>query len=133
MNSAIIAWSGFIVAWAGFGLGLFQARATRLHNRRSVKPVLQFGTTFKQGSEAGLGLSNVGLGPAWIRSSSVSLDGNVIGAFGKPSIDKVRSELVGRRPSARTFTDGSFLARDLNGPLLSLDDFDKVKDEEFQS
>lgn len=130
-TSAIIAWSGFIVAWAGFGLSLFQARATRLHNRRSVRPVLQFRTGFRQGSRAGLSLVNVGLGPAEIRSSSVILDGKVIGPFGKPSIDVVRAELTGRRPSASTFTNRAFLARDYSEYLLSLEDFDKVDDQEF--
>jgi hypothetical protein len=130
-TSVVIAWSGFIVAWAGFGLSLYQARATRLHNRRSVRPVLQFGTGFRQGSRAGLGLQNVGLGPAAIRSSSVILDGKVVGPFGKPSIDVVRAGLTGRRPSASTFADGAFLARDFSDYLLSLEDFDKVKDQEF--
>jgi hypothetical protein len=70
---------------------------------------------------------------ARIKSSSVSLDGNVVGPFGKPSIDEVRVRLMDRRPSARTFKDDSFLARDLDSPLLSLDDFDKVRDHEFQA
>jgi hypothetical protein len=125
-TSTIIAWSGFIVAWAGFGLSLFQARATRLHNRR--RPVLQFRTGFQQGSRSGLSLANVGLGPAAIRSSSVVLDWKVIGPFGKPSIDEVRARLTGRRPSASTFTDGAF---DFNNYLLSLEEFDKVNDQEF--
>jgi hypothetical protein len=51
-----------VIALLSLVVTIVQVRATRTHNRKSVRPVLQIGDTFHRGEQAGLLLSNVGLG-----------------------------------------------------------------------
>jgi len=142
--------SSIFVALLALFVGFFQARATRIHNRRSVEPVLQFDNRFRRGDKSGLRLVNVGLGPAriisakmWVRpvnhtSDDLSEDGDPKEAdwgqpvdFGEASINKLRDdlrELGQERPSAVTFGPGYVLASDYDEFLLSVPSFDKTKD-----
>lgn len=121
-----------VIALLSLVVTILQVRATQAHNRKSVRPVLQIGNTFHLGEQAGLLLSNVGLGPARIVSSRLQVDDRVLGEFCKDSIDQARAELQGqRRPRATTFQSGAFLAVDYLRFLLSVDDYDPASDAEF--
>lgn len=65
-----------VAAFALFAT-LWQSYVTRRHNRLSVAPYLRFDVywTHTDIKEAGIYLANKGVGPAIIRSFSVSLDG----------------------------------------------------------
>jgi hypothetical protein len=56
-----VAMCAAVIALLSLVVTIVQVRATRTHNRKSVRPVLQIGDTFHRGEQAGL-LSNVGLG-----------------------------------------------------------------------
>lgn len=119
-----------VIALLSLVVTVVQVRATQTHNRKSVRPVLQMDTSFHPGGEAGLLLSNVGLGPARIVSSRLQVDDRVPGEFGEDSINQVRADLR-RRPRATTFRSGAFLAVDYLRFLLSVDDYDPDGDAEF--
>lgn len=57
-----VAMCAAVIALLSLVVTIVQVRATRTHNRKSVRPVLQIGDTFHRGEQAGLLLSNVGLG-----------------------------------------------------------------------
>jgi hypothetical protein len=132
--NTVVSTVGVVIALAALGLTVHQARLTRAHNRLSVRPVLDFGESFPAGRRAGLRLRNVGLGPAEIISGVIWLDGRKRDEpFGRLVIDALRGELSAaqRRPSAATFTPGAVLAKDYDAFLLSVDPFDRAKDNEF--
>jgi hypothetical protein len=132
--NAVMSAVGLVVALAALGLTIYQARSTSVHNRLSVRPVLDFDESYPRGQRAGLRLCNVGLGPAEIISGSIWLDGHKREEpFGKPVIDALRDELSAaqRRPSASTFTPGAVLVTDYNEFVLSVDPFDPAADQEF--
>jgi hypothetical protein len=115
--SAFVAACAAIISLAALKVSIGQARLTREHNRRSVKPVLQFRSRFRTGEPAGLRLTNVGLGPARIMRSEVRLDGELMGEYSRDTVNRVRDRLV-RRPSATTFDSGTYLATDYDEFLL---------------
>lgn len=123
-----------VIALAALGFTIQQTRLSRVHNRLSVQPVLDFGESYRPGDRAGLRLRNVGLGPARIVSGEVWLNGRRREeAFGKPVIDAVRDELgtAHRRPSAATFTPGAVLASDYDAFVLSVTPYDPDIDNAF--
>lgn len=123
-----------VVALAALGFTIQQTRVARVHNRLSVRPVLQLAEGFRVGQRAGVVLRNVGLGPARIVSGEVWLDGRKCDEpFGKPVIDGLRDELSAgqRRPSAVTFSAGAVLATDYDSFLLSVEPYDRDEDAEF--
>ena len=123
-----------IIALAALGLTVQQTRLTRAHNRLSVKPVLHFGETYRAGERAGLGLRNVGLGPARIISGEVWLNGQKRKEpFGRPTFEAVREALGPgqRRPSATTFSPGVVLPAGYDTFLLSVTPYDPDRDGEF--
>lgn len=69
-----------VIALLSLVVTIAQVRATQTHNRKSVRPVLQMDTSFHPGGQAGLLLSNVGLGPARIVSSRLQVDERVLGS-----------------------------------------------------
>jgi hypothetical protein len=121
--ATVVAICATIIALASLVLTIVQVRATHDHNRKSVLPVLQMGTSFGVGEPAGLALTNVGLGPARIVSSSVRVGSQDFGEFSKESIDKVRATLK-QRPRASTFRNGAYLAADCRVALLYVDNYD---------
>jgi hypothetical protein len=124
--NAIVAACAAVIALAALRVSVGQTRLTREHNRKSVMPVLQFGSRFREGETAGLILRNVGLGPAEIVSSGVYLDGELIGEYSRETISRVRDTLE-QRPLATTFRSGAFLATDYNEFLLSMPEYDRQK------
>ncbi|WP_406168026.1 hypothetical protein [Streptomyces sp. NBC_00996] len=71
-----------------------QTRATRVHNRQSVRPLLQLRHTKKYDDhKAGLRVVNAGLGPAIVTNTVVRLDGVEIGQWNIQTIDRITAPL----------------------------------------
>ncbi|GIJ52254.1 hypothetical protein Val02_91400 [Virgisporangium aliadipatigenens] len=130
--NTVIAVAATVVALASLAVAAYEARASRRHNRQSVRPVLQLRSAFHVGGTAGLRLTNVGLGPAVITGSHLLLDGEPVTAGGidEAGINSVRDGLE-VRPKAVTFADGSVLATDLDVWVLSVEPYDPDAHEEF--
>ncbi|GLZ35062.1 hypothetical protein Lesp02_72490 [Lentzea sp. NBRC 105346] len=131
MASLVTSVAATVIAALALWISYSQARATRLHNRKLVRPVLQMGARFHVSDTAGLVLSNVGIGPAVITDSWVELDGTRVGRFGKAAMDQVRDTLTEWRPSAATFTTGSILEVGYREFLLRVPDYDSRAHAEF--
>lgn len=97
--NTVIAVCAVVIAAASLVASVYEARATRKHNRYSVRPILDLAMSFKIGATAGLSLSNTGLGPAAVTDTSLSFDGKRLGEFDESNVDKVRAALS-VRPSA---------------------------------
>jgi hypothetical protein len=119
----VTAISSVVIAVLALVVTVYQSALTRKHNRQTVRPVLQLRSGLRRGRTAGLHLANVGLGPAVIRSSAVSVDGRHLGPLDKKAVDVLRGD--GRpRPSASTFNKVEVLPAGYTGLLLQVDDFD---------
>ena len=79
--STVIAVCAAVIAGASLGVSVYEARATRMHNRRSVQPVLSLWGTVSSGATSGVGLSYSGLGRAKITGSKLILDGVELGGL----------------------------------------------------
>jgi hypothetical protein len=128
--STVIAVAATVIALASLAVAGYEARATRRHNRQSVRPVLQLRPTFHPGDTAGLRLRNVGLGPAVITGSHVTVDGEPMGGIDQTGINRVREGLE-TRPRAVTFTVGSVLETDLDVYVLSVRDYHRDRHADF--
>jgi hypothetical protein len=130
-SPSVIAWGGFIVAIAGVLLTVYQARATRIHNRRSVRPLLQLQSCLPRfGGTAELVLSNIGLGPAVLVKTRLFVDDELLGGIDQASVNRLRAKLQ-IRPSASTFASGEAIPKDASISLLSLPNYDGQKKAEF--
>jgi hypothetical protein len=76
LGARISAWSAMLIAVASLGITLYEARATREHDRMSVWPRLAQESSDSAGSYD-RAITNVGLGPALIRSYEIRLDDTV--------------------------------------------------------
>jgi hypothetical protein len=124
--STVIAVCATVIAGASLGVSVYEARATRAHNRRSVQPLLVLWGKFSTGATSGLGLRNSGLGPAKVTDSKLTLDGVELGDFSKSTVDKLRHALS--FPVAANTLDGQpFLETDYEQFLLSVDSYDMVQ------
>jgi hypothetical protein len=127
--STVVAICATIIAVSSLAVSVYEARATRRHNRISVRPFLELRVGLPQGRRAGLQLVSAGLGPAVITSAVLSLDGESLGEFGETSVNLLRSKLS-VRPSAVTFRRTT-LAADYDQFLLSIEPFDRSEHAEF--
>jgi hypothetical protein len=127
----VIAAAATVIALASVVVAVSEARATRAHNRRSVRPILQVRRGFRPGGVAGLHVANVGLGPAEVTRTEVWLDGVHLGECDKAGLDRVRENLPGERPHAVSFGAGAFLAGDYAEYLLSVPDYDPDRHADF--
>ncbi|MEU7555772.1 hypothetical protein AB0B01_26160 [Streptomyces sp. NPDC044571] len=112
-----------VIAVGSLVVSAYQAHATRQHNRHSVRPILQLHRGWPKGGRAGIRLVNSGLGPAVIVDSTLAVDGEVIGSWNAPGVDRVRARLS-VRPSAVTFNEGEVIATDYEQYLLGVADYD---------
>jgi hypothetical protein len=128
--STVIAVCAVVIAGASLGVSVYEARATRMHNRRSVQPVLSLWGTVSTGATSGVGLSNSGLGPAKITGSKLILDGVELGDLSKPTVDKLRGWLS-FPVAATTLGSQSFLETGFDKFLLSVEPFDEDQHREF--
>lgn len=67
-----------VIAIAALGVAWSQAHATRLHNRLSAKPVIEFVVRCSSVVGLGVDLRNDGLGPAFLDSLKVTLNGKTL-------------------------------------------------------
>jgi len=103
MNASIVvAICATVIAVLSLAVSVYEARATRRHDRISVRPFLELRVGLRQGSTAGLQLINAGLGPAAITKTVLTLDGEPLGEFSEASINILRGKLS-IRPAAVTF------------------------------
>ena len=127
--SAVVAICATVIAVLSLAVAVYEARATRRHNRISVRPFLELRVGLSQGRMAGLQLINAGLGPAAITRTVLTLDGEPLGEFSEASVNVLRSKLS-VRPAAVTFRR-TILAADYDQFLLSIDSFDRTEHAEF--
>jgi hypothetical protein len=121
--SDLVAVCSVVIAVAALAVSGYQSWLARDHNRRSVRPALQFASSWRAGSTAGLQLSNVGLGPALVTKSTVWLDGTLIGPFNHDASEILRGPKR-PRPNASTFTAGAIFPTGYRNYLLSVEDYD---------
>jgi hypothetical protein len=128
--STVIAVCAAVIAGASLGVSVYEARATRMHNRRSVQPLLALWGKLSTGATSGVGLRNSGLGPAKITASKLILDGVELGDLSRPTVDKLLGSLS--FPVATT-TLGSqtFLETGFEEFLLSVESYDEAQHREF--
>jgi hypothetical protein len=132
--SAVAAFCSFVTAVVALRASIKNAKATRLHNRQSVRPILQFTTIFRVGKTAGLRLRNIGFGPAEIIVTKLTFDGELLGEFNEINVNKVRDKMSHVQPSVRIWRSSTarYLAKDYARYPLSVRDFDPQKHEEFE-
>jgi hypothetical protein len=86
MNASIVvAICATVIAVLSLAVSVGEARATRRHNRITVRPFLELRVDLRQDGKAGLQLINAGLGPAAITRTVLSLDGQSLGEYGQES------------------------------------------------
>jgi hypothetical protein len=127
--SVVVAICATVIAVLSLAVSVSEARATRRHNRISVRPFLELRVGLSQGSTAGLQLRNAGLGPAVITRTVLTLDDELLGDFGEASVSMLRSKLS-VRPAAVTFRR-TILDSDYDQFLLSVESFDRTEHAEF--
>jgi len=125
--SDVVAASSVVIAVLALAVSVYQSVLVRRHQRQSVRPALQLHTRLRAGEKAGLRLVNVGLGPAVITSSVVSVDGQELGEYNEEASNLIRGD-VRPRASAATFDSGAILATDYDEFLLSVDEYDPALD-----
>jgi hypothetical protein len=130
MNASIVvAICATVIAVLSLAVSVYEARATRQHDRISVRPFLELRASLRQGSTAGLQLINAGLGPAAITKTVLTLDGKPLGEFSEASVSILRGKLS-IRPAAVTFRK-TILATGYDQFLLSVEPFDRTEHAEF--
>ena len=130
MNASIVvAICATVIAVLSLAVSVYEARATRRHDRISVRPFLELRVGLRQGSTAGLQLINAGLGPAAITKTVLTLDGKPLGEFSEASVNILRGKLS-IRPGAVTFRK-TILATSYDQFLLSVEPFDRTEHAEF--
>lgn len=112
-----------VIAVASLVVSVYQTRAMRQHNRHSVRPILQLHRGWPAGGKAGIRLVNSGLGPAVIVESTLTVDGEVVGAWNATTADLIR-ERLSPRPSAVTFNQAEVIPTDYEQYLLSVASYD---------
>lgn len=127
--SVVVAVCATVIAVFSLGVSVYEARATRRHNRISVRPFLELRAGFPPGGRAGLQLINAGLGPAAITRTVLTLDGEPLGEYGEESVNVLRGKLS-VRPAPVTFRR-TILAADYDQFLLSVEPFDRTEHAEF--
>lgn len=121
--SSITAICAIVIALASLAVSIMEARLARRHDRQSVRPILRI-IRVKQHDDlrVGLRLRNVGLGPAVIVDTIVTLDGNVIGKWDRDSFDL----MIGSNkptPKFSTLYDDAVIPVDEDQFLIFIDDF----------
>lgn len=127
--SVVVAVCATVIAVLSLAVSISEARATRRHNRISVRPFLALRISLPQGGTAGLQLINAGLGPAAITRTILTLDGGSLGEYGEESVNVLRGKLS-VHPAAVTFRK-TILATDYDQFLLSVKPFDRTEHAEF--
>lgn len=120
-----------VIAVASLVVSVYQTRAMRQHNRHSVRPILQLHRGWPAGGRAGIRLINSGLGPAIIVDSTLTVDGEAVGSWNAPSVDRLRERLA-MLPSAVTFNEHEVIATDSEQYLLSVPSYEPQNHAELE-
>lgn len=127
----VISLCAAIVALCSLSVSIFEARATRRHNRNSVRPILQLHRIWHhEGGRTGVRLSNRGLGPAIVTSSKVWIDGGEIGPWKSENVGRLRDELT-EQPSYVTFNDEEVITTEFDKHLLSIPSYESEQHADF--
>lgn len=129
--STIVATSATVIAVVSLVVSVSEARATRRHNRLSVRPLLEMQHRWIEGQKSGLRLINYGVGPATVVSSLLTVDGTPIGEFNQANTVDLRGSL-GVSPVLVSLSRPRFLGTDYSEYLLSVDDYDPEVHADFQ-
>ncbi|WP_405932568.1 hypothetical protein [Streptomyces sp. NBC_00827] len=122
-SDTITAISATAIALCSLWLGYSQIKATRLHNRQSVRPLLVMRRVKGyEDHKAGLRIINAGLGPAIVTNSVVRLDGEDIGHWNPHAHDRVAENLP-VRPKVYSLRPGAVVLAGQSAFLLHLDEF----------
>ncbi|WP_188197212.1 hypothetical protein [Nonomuraea sp. SYSU D8015] len=127
----VIAISATIIAIASLTVSIYQLRASRLHNRHSVRPLLQLNLRTVEGEVSGIELQNIGLGPAIITGTRAWLDGHDLGAWNRVTSRQARAGIV-PRPGASSLSDGMGIPSGESMFLLSMDAWNRTKHGAFR-
>lgn len=93
-SDTVTAISATAIALCSLWLGYSQIKATRLHNRQSVRPLIQQRHTMAYADhKAGIRIVNAGLGPAIVTKTVVRLDGEEIGQWDRQTSDQISASL----------------------------------------
>lgn len=122
-SDTVVAACAVVIALASLAVSVYEARATRQHNRHSVRPMLELGRRTSKGRKTGIRLVNTGLGPAVVVSTTLAVDGEVIGEWNRASANRVRDGLA-ERPDAVTFGGRASIPTDYEEFLLSVDAYE---------
>lgn len=99
-----------LIALGSLAVSYVQVRATREHNMKSVRPILEIRASRAfDGPEIGIKVTNHGLGPALITMTYVWVDGKMLGQWNLDVLRYVLAEMP-KRPSARTLFKGQLVA-----------------------
>ena len=86
--NSITAISAVVIAIIALAVSFMEARATREHNRQSMRPALQIDHVKTHGDlRTGLRVRNVGLGPAVIVNTEVWLDAKPVGRWDRETFE----------------------------------------------
>ncbi|MFI6645973.1 hypothetical protein [Streptomyces sp. NPDC050504] len=112
MNAdTITAICAVVVAVASLAAAVWQGYVTRDHNRRSVRPLVRVGRWISKDKDlvSGIRMANGGLGPAFIVSTRLILDGQELPPW-SDACAKVLQDRSGIRLRGAIFLDGGVLA-----------------------
>lgn len=124
--STVTAVAATAIASASFAVSISEARATRRHNRHSVRPALELRIRRNNGGNTGLRVCNFGLGPAVVTGTSVTLDGVHLGPWTRPVATALRASLA-EWPHATIVRPAALLPAGTERPLLYVDDYDAAR------
>lgn len=111
-----------VIAVASLAVTIYQARATMLHNRHMLRPLLQLQIVLKPGERSGFRLTNKGLGPAIITSTRAWLDDLLVGPWQRSTAVRVRNNM-NPLPRVATFQETFALEAGYEAFLVWTDDY----------
>lgn len=124
MNAdTVTAASATVIALGSLWVSYVQTRATRLHNRQSVRPLLVMRRIAGwEDHKAGLQVINAGLGPAIVTNTVVRLDGEEIGHWHHHTQLRV-AESMPVKPKVYSLRPGAVVVAGQTTFLLHLEEF----------
>ncbi|OIJ84932.1 hypothetical protein BIV25_45450 [Streptomyces sp. MUSC 14] len=115
------------IASASFVVSVQQGRASRQHNRHSVRPVLTLWNYRRVGGTTGISLENQGLGPAFVTTSQVWLDQVLLGRWEHDAVASICAELRERPSVVEMNRKPWVLPAGASRFLLSVDNYDGAR------
>ncbi|TDB86432.1 hypothetical protein [Actinomadura sp. 7K534] len=131
--NTVIALCATVIAVCSLLVSYKEAHATREHNRKSVRPILEIWQLKNYyGSTTGVKLINNGLGPAVITGVIVKLDGEVLGGWSTDTFEEIAKGLPDV-PKVSTLRNGTVYPPGAGEFLLHFEDFDEAAHSWFWS